>query len=653
MSVRLKNDVSLMAVEQPRHNKIRIWPTIITLVSLGCLTWWLVPPSPPAPEPIGTEFPVPPRAQSPYRNTQSQAKYVGSQACAACHAEEFASYLETEHSRALQEVRLTDEPADTEFFHEASGRFYRVYRKDDQLWHRAWIQTQDDRELVLADYAMHSSIGSGHHSRSYLLKVDGFLLESPITWYASRDAWGMSPGYDQAVHSEFSRMVDAGCLICHAGRVEPTKTSAHQVNIQQAVIGCESCHGPGSLHLAHQESPSSTSHSDQQADMTIVNPAHLTRSLQESVCAECHLRGNATVYVRGRRLGDFRPGLPIGDVRTDYVLESPEQSMNVVGHIEQMRMSACYQASDTMTCTTCHNPHGRPSPTQRVAYFRDTCLSCHTVASCGLDRTQRLESSPADDCVSCHMPRTSTDIPHLAFTHHRIAIHTEAPDSRQPDQQAALVPLQSRQATSPIDQDRDLGLASLEWSEKQPNDELYRRHRGTAQRLLESVHQRGLQDPEVTSGLARLYWESDSRQALPLARTTLQSSQLSAGARTNALFVLGDFQLRDGAFPAARATLEQLVQHRRHAHDWMLLGLCYRESAEHTRAAAAFQTAVNISPTRTDLRNLLIASLLAAGQQVEANRQTQDLEILKQWQSERQSERQSDGRGPPSSGDSQ
>ncbi|MEO1996177.1 MAG: cytochrome c3 family protein [Planctomycetaceae bacterium] len=624
-----------MVVDKPRNNPIRVWPTIMTLVVIGLLTWWLLPQAARDPEPMNIEFPVPARAESPYLNTQTQATYVGSQSCAACHEHEFASYLETEHSRALQDVRLSDEPPDTEFFHEASGRWYRVYRKDEQMWHRAWIQTQDERALILADYAMESSIGSGHHSRSYLLKQDGFLLESPITWYAARDDWGMSPGYDQQVHSEFSRMVDAGCLICHAGRVEPAETSAHQVTILHAVIGCESCHGPGSLHLARRESPSETAGQHQHPDLTIVNPSQLDRSLQESVCAECHLRGNATVYVRGRQLGDFRPGLPLADVRTDYVLESPEKSMNVVGHIEQMRMSACYRGSDSMTCTTCHNPHSRPSDNQRIDYFRDTCLTCHTEDACGLDKARRFKTNPADHCVACHMPRTSTDIPHLAFTHHRIAIHTEDPDSEQPDRRAALVPIQSRRPASAIDRDRDLGLASLEWSEKQSDDRLYQRHRAAARRLLESVNQRGLADPEVTAGLARLYWERESRQALPLARATLKARRLSAGARTNALFVLGDYQLRDRDFADARSTLEQLVQHRRNAHDWMLLGLCHRELGQTARAISAFKTAVLISPTRSDLRNLLIGTLAAAGKIEAAKRQTTALEVLTQWQAER------------------
>ena len=35
--------------------------------------------------------------------------------------------------------------------------------------------------------------------------------------------------------------------------------------------------------------------------------------------------------------------------------------------------------------------------------------------------------SLANDCVQCHMPHSPTDIPHLAFTHHRIGIYDNPP----------------------------------------------------------------------------------------------------------------------------------------------------------------------------------------------------------------------------------
>ena len=134
------------------------------------------------------------------------------------------------------------------------------------------------------------------------------------------------------------------------------------------------------------------------------------------------MRGPATVLVRGRKINDFRPGLPLTDFRVDYLRDSGA-SMKVTGHFEQMYLSRCYTQSTNLTCTTCHNPHDKPSKKKQAAYYRSKCMACHeTDGGCKLPEPKRFAQSPQNDCVSCHMPRVDTDIPHFAFTHHRIGL---------------------------------------------------------------------------------------------------------------------------------------------------------------------------------------------------------------------------------------
>ena len=91
--------------------------------------------------------------------------------------------------------------------------------------------------------------------------------------------------------------------------------------------------------------------------------------------------------------------------------------MTVVGHMEQLRLSACYQKSGEMTCLTCHHPHQKAAPKDSVAYYRQKCLSCHSERPCGLDQTMRLRKDPADNCASCHMPRARV-MANSVFTDH-------------------------------------------------------------------------------------------------------------------------------------------------------------------------------------------------------------------------------------------
>ena len=53
------------------------------------------------------------------------------------------------------------------------------------------------------------------------------------------------------------------------------------------------------------------------------------------------------VVARRRKPSDFRPGLPLEEFRHDYRLEVANVPVKVVGHAEQLRLSRCYQASDT------------------------------------------------------------------------------------------------------------------------------------------------------------------------------------------------------------------------------------------------------------------------------------------------------------------
>ena len=88
-------------------------------------------------------------------------------------------------------------------------------------------------------------------------------------------------------------------------------------------------------------------------------------------------------------MADFRPGLPLNKHRIDYRLNTGSGEMKVVGHVEQMRLSKCYQQTSTLTCTTCHDPHDPLSADEQVSYYRQKCLTCHMPDACGLTEQDR------------------------------------------------------------------------------------------------------------------------------------------------------------------------------------------------------------------------------------------------------------------------
>jgi predicted CXXCH cytochrome family protein len=543
---------------------------------------------------------------SPFTNAGLEAQFVGTEACVECHQAEHASYSRTAHSNALSEIDVEAEPVRVQFDHPLSRRRFRVQKRGDQIWHQELVTRagqQDGEEVLLAEYPVRYTIGSGNHTRSYLIEQDGFLLESPITWYAGGKGWWVSPGYDVPMAESFQRVADVGCIICHAGRVEEADKTRFKVTLHELTIGCESCHGPGGQHVRRRQS---TEEKWQGEDLTIVHPAGLDRERAESICAQCHLRGDASVVLRTRGLSDFRPGQLLADFRTDYVLQQPNKQMSVVGHVEQMRLSKCYQSSE-MTCTTCHNPHASVTGEADMAHYRATCMQCHD--DCGLPHEVRIERQMDDNCIACHMPHGDTDIPHIAFTQHRIGIHgKESANSRNPST-GVLVPIYSESHLPQVERDRNLGLAYLELSDKQRTAEHYQHYRVLAESLLNSSAKRKLRDGDVESARARLFWErGDNVVAVRLAENTL-SFEGSSGANTNALLVLGDAQRQLGMPLEAIQALKALVRLRRNAEDWFLLGLCHRESGRVGDAISSLEMAVQIDPSRQDIRQLLTSFL--------------------------------------------
>jgi hypothetical protein len=327
----------------------RLWVLVAVAGAIAAVTIGLaLRPSPPAPAarsvtersertapPTRVEAPVP-AYWSPPPAAPAPPAFVGAQACGKCHPQQLESYLQTAHASAFAEVAPADEPPDQKYVHDLSGRAYEVYRQEGQMRHRETLAAAANDPRFAVDLPVTYRVGSGHHSRTYLAEVDGFLMESPITYYASRQTWDMSPGYDNPSHFGFERAADLGCLACHVGQAERLEGSLHRLKFQELAISCENCHGSGAEHVALHEAATA---GERPADDPIVHPGKLDRARSEAVCANCHLRGAATVLRKGMDLNSFQAGMLLTDVRADFDYQRDDDRMNVTGHFDQLWLS--------------------------------------------------------------------------------------------------------------------------------------------------------------------------------------------------------------------------------------------------------------------------------------------------------------------------
>ena len=355
----------------------------------------------------------------------AEATYAGDAACAACHAEIVETYRQTNKAKAITRFDAATAPErfDEAVVHNEAFRLsYEAFVRGDTLYQREFREDVDGQiiheRIHRADYV----IGSGNATRSYLMQVEGYLTEMPLTWYVHRGQWDMSPGYREA-NDRFDRQINLLCITCHNGPVGHSRFTQNHYTDLPPGITCERCHGPASAHVATRQAEEPLN--EGQPDPTIVNPARLDRDARLSICQQCHLAG-VIVFKQDENPTTFLPGKPLAAHRTVFVptgeLTDPD-AVGIDSHPVRLARSACYQNSE-MTCGTCHDPH-KPRALLADDHYNAACQTCHSDGAHEAGLCARPNASAAEaatgDCTSCHMSQGgTTNVPHVIFTDHWI-----------------------------------------------------------------------------------------------------------------------------------------------------------------------------------------------------------------------------------------
>jgi predicted CXXCH cytochrome family protein len=628
------------APSPPRAGRLR--PLVLlaacALLVAAAAAWFAWRRAPDPALPAASDLPPDPRLtyDGPFRNVHPSVGYVGDAKCAECHLDFTLVYDTHPMGRSMAPIRAlaADQPYDRahNMPFDVRGVRLSIERRGGRVWHNH-ARLDEGRPVWEASQEVHHVVGSGTHGYSYLGERDGYVFQTPISWFTQKGGWDLSPGFQGA--SWPGRPVVTECLYCHANRLKPM--AGYRDRFEAGVfdglaIGCERCHGPGQKHAERHERGEPR---DGDFDATIVNPSRLPWQLRENVCEQCHLGGEAREPRRGREWGDYRPGAALEDFVAVFVKDpSLPGSHRAVGQVEQMRRSKCFEKTDgrrKLGCVSCHDPHQRPERGEMVRHYQKRCLACHKERGCSEPVARRRQKQPDDSCVACHMPPAATaDIAHTALTDHRIVRFAKAAEAP-PDPVSALrvVPFQ-RDRIDPDDHERwrDLGVALVRLATRpQVPPRARLQVVGEAARLLDQALRRAPTDPAGWRALGRARMTEERFDAAYYAlRRAVELEPLDYALLED----LARVEVHRDQIAEGRDHLRQAVRINPYvATARRTLALILVREADWAGAAEHARAWAQLEPDSAEARHALVRCLLEQGRRDDARREFEQLRKLK------------------------
>ncbi len=368
----------------------------------------------------GTEPIDPNAARAALRDT---VDYVGASRCVGCHRAETEQWRGSHHDLAMQEVAadtVLGDFDDVEFEHFGiRSRFHRDGERylvttpnaagEPETFQIAWVFGVTPLQQYLID------LGDGHlHALSicwdsrpaadggqrwfHLFPDEPIAHTDPLHWTGRFFNWNRS------------------CAVCHSTGLRRNYDAEHDryaTTWTDLDVACETCHGPGSAHVAWAEAGADPADSvrglivdlgmpgrtlvRKEGSPTSAPTSATAAQTQVETCAPCHSR---------RTQLDEHPwaGRPFADghriALLDRDLYEPDgqilDEVYVYGSFLQSKMHAAGVA-----CSDCHDPHS-----QRLrAGGNALCAQCHDPQVFDLPAHHFHEvGSPGAQCVACHMP---------------------------------------------------------------------------------------------------------------------------------------------------------------------------------------------------------------------------------------------------------
>lgn len=358
---------------------------------------------------------------------EGPAHFVGTAACVGCHAEQAEAWRGSHHDRAMDvasaqtvlgdfdDATFTQEGVRTTFSRDGERFLVRTQGADGalQTWPVGWVLGVDPlQQLLIAmpdgriqplDVAWDARPPEAGGQRWYSLHPDEPRPPGdPLHWTGPAQTWNTQ------------------CAACHTTAFRKGYDEAQDrfsSTWTDGDVGCEACHGPGSLHVARVQADPNTGAPLAGSGLLVATrpppgepvevPGRATRdpsrgdraaaAVEVERCGRCHaLRApiaQAWDPTATTLLDAWRPSLvttppyhPDGQI---------DGEVYVYGSFRQSRMYAA-----GVSCTDCHEPH---AGTLR-APGDGVCQTCHPAEVYATADHDHHDGGGVPGCIDCHMP---------------------------------------------------------------------------------------------------------------------------------------------------------------------------------------------------------------------------------------------------------
>jgi predicted CXXCH cytochrome family protein len=359
------------------------------------------------------------------------AAFVGSGTCVECHQTEAKRWRASHHAQAMS---TADASSVLGNFDDVGFDYYgvrsRFFRKDGKF-----LVETDGPDGKPATFEVKYTFGV-YPLQQYLIEFpDGRVQALSIAWDSRPKEKGgqrwfhLYPNedikHDDILHwTKLNQNWNFMCAECHSTGVKKNYDAANDrfsTTFAEISVGCETCHGHGSRHVAWARDQLRWwpfgKHEDRSQGLMVrfderravawhqdttsgnprrnVAPAILRKEVE--TCGLCHaLRAEFSEdWVPGRWLSDTHAVSEL--TRGHYYADG--QMQDEVYNYGSFKQSKMFAAG--VTCSDCHDPHDD----QLKVSGDGVCLQCHAVDKFATASHRHHEAvAPTVPCASCHMP---------------------------------------------------------------------------------------------------------------------------------------------------------------------------------------------------------------------------------------------------------